>query len=376
MFKRPEQIGPDIKIVGNIPTEEKLKEKERILGLFGEKHLSEMPADLLEDIRKLEYPKTKEEIMLIALANQKTNQLMEEAGLEPFDVPEKNFHIVPPELFKKIFQAERGAVTDVYNQAIFLDAAVLRGKLLEEAETLFHELWHLKSFCSFEVQDKAAIIEKEGVEMVRMKRKRAVHRAGLKVQASLKQTEAMKEHEHFRGLAEAVAAWQGKEFIQELINNPLFAKEKEWLSSEECVALRKEIAQNNSIEEEEIFWVGRDGEWWTYDYPRQRKVLDYAISEIAAGAFEKFLKKYPQDKKLSFGERIKMQRFFKEKALSEFTNGTFTGRLLPLARLMKNTFGPLGFRILGQMGDDKETPTATLELLRKARLQQMEKSKK
>ena len=81
-------------------------------------------------------------------------------------------------------------------------------------------------------------------------------------------------------------------------------------------------------------------------YPRQRAILSFVVSEIQ----EEFSKKYKANEDVSL----------------EFLKAFFTGYLLPIARLVETTFGKGSFRVLGMMGDDKETPITVWEYLEKS----------
>jgi len=56
-----------------------------------------------------------------------------------------------------------------------------------------------------------------------------------------------------------------------------------------------------------------------------------------------------------------------------FLKAHFTGRLLPIGRLIEKTFGEGSFRLLGNMDTDDESGALHLESLEKARRRQIRK---
>ena len=64
--------------------EEQVK-KEIEQALFS--HFESLSQREREQFEKLEYPKSEKELALIQFANEETSRLMQEAGIEPYDVP-------------------------------------------------------------------------------------------------------------------------------------------------------------------------------------------------------------------------------------------------------------------------------------------------
>ena len=56
-----------------------------------------------------------------------------------------------------------------------------------------------------------------------------------------------------------------------------------------------------------------------------------------------------------------------------FLNAHFTGKLLPIGRLVEKTFGEGAFRALGNMGTHREDGALHFETLKKARARQIRK---
>ena len=74
-----------------------------------------------------------------------------------------------------------------------------------------------------------------------------------------------------------------------------------------------------------------------------------------------------------FGDKY----FSKEDVLKEFLSANFSGNLIPIARLMKQTFGENGLRVLGMMTTKNDTSATdnVLELLKKMRRELLRDSK-
>jgi len=70
---------------------------------------------------QFERPKSEKELAVIQLADKETSQLMQEAGVEPYSVPFENFHIVSPDIYKKLFDADTVAASFCVKQGIIFN---------------------------------------------------------------------------------------------------------------------------------------------------------------------------------------------------------------------------------------------------------------
>jgi len=332
--------GPEIRIIGGASIEKKEQAKKEIeQALFN--HFESLSPQEQEQLKKFEYPKSEKELALINFANKETSRLMQEAGIESYNVPEKNFHIIPPELYKKVAGEDGTATTFYTKQGVLFDAQYFRDNPVNFGTVALHEMLHLKAHLSMEV-------EEEGEEV-----KKTPYRAGVTVRALQKHGYHGKYHEHFAGLHEAIVAETEKRLLPKLLDCPALAAEKEWLMSTEAKEMKKKLAEEKGIPEDDIVWVGKKGkdDWETVSYLQQRNVLNYVCAEIQKQFPEQF--KSPDD------------------VYKVFLNAHFTGRLLPIARLVEKTFGEGSFRLLGNMGTDKESGVLHLESLKKARGRKM-----
>lgn len=206
---------------------------------------------------------------------------------------------------------------------------------------MFHETMHLKGHTSFEIEED----EEKG-------KIATLYRAGVSVHSSQKKDTEGPSHEHFRGLHEAIVAQSEKEFVARALELPELSTEKEWMHSGGARARKEFLEEKLGIRAEDITWVGQGDEieYEAIGYNTQRDVLAYVCKEIADAFPEKF-----SDDKAVF---------------QEFLRAHFTGRLLPLARLIEETFGEGSFRMLGTMDEKAQSAVMSLEALKKSRLRQ------
>lgn len=352
-----EQFGPEFRIVGKISPEEKEDIKKEYSGRFGEKHLENISEESQKELKRLEYPKTPIEATIVSFANQKTNELRKKAGVKEFDIPERNLHIIPPDLYKKELDLndESNATTVWQQQAIFLNADTCRENDFKFSKICFHEQLHLKSHVAFEATKKK---EKEEAR----KPDAATFRGGLVVSSTRKMNEQYKKHSHFKGLNEAIASYHERDYFKEFLKLPMFKKEKEWMDSEEAKKIKKELAKKFSSPEEEFLYIKKeikDGKenypYITNGYPHHVYVLEYLISEIQ--------KELPD--RYSSTDEIN----------TEFLKSLFTGKLLNIAHPIEKTFGKGSFETLGMMDDKENSAIQMLDYLRRARTRQLKKEK-
>lgn len=339
---------PEVRIVGDASEEDKTKIRREILASFGEGHwqLKALTEDGRKAVRENEVKKTRLDEALIAFANEKTNELMKQCGVKPYDVPAENFHLVPAHTHREVADESGKQVATVVRE---IGGVILNNNYFRQFPPfasgllLFHETLHVKGHHTVEVQ------KKEG------KLKASTYRDGLTVIASQYRNERSQYHQHFTGLEEGLIAACERNCINDIMNLPECKSSKMWMSTKQAKKFRSGLAARYGIPEDEIVWVSHDGaEFIESHYRGQRKVLDYVIQEIQ--------KQFPQ--KFANTEAVFM----------EFLKAHFTGRLLPIARMVEKTFGHGSFETLGLMGDDPETPVMVKEYLARARSRAHDKS--
>src|SRR3990167_1894183 len=329
--------GPEIRIVGGASAEKKEQTRREVEQAFFN-HFESLSPQEREQFEKLEYPKSEKELALINFANEETSRLMQEAGIEPYDVPVDNYHIIPSELYKKVAGDSGNATTVNTKQGILFDALEFRDNPVYFGAAALHESLHLKAHFSMEVQEEGDKVSK------------TPYREGVTVRALQSYGHHGKYHHHFVGLHEGIVAETEKRLLGKLLDRPELVEEKEWLTSDEAKEMRKKLAEKKEIPEDDIIWVGKKGEndWEAVSYLRQRDVLNYVCAEIQ--------KQFPDQYQNA------------DDVYKTFLNAHFTGRLLPLARLFEKTFGEGSFRLLGNMNTDRQSGVLHLESLKKARV--------
>jgi len=338
-----ERKGPIIKVIGGIPKGHIEKIEQNILrSSTGEETLTSLSEKDKKEIKKLEYPKSSEEIGIIDFANREINKMMTRSGIKSRDFPHDNILILPPELYRKAVGEDTDGSAVQLDQVMVLDAELTRDNPPFFGKLVFHEMMHLKSVFVLEAQ-KAV---EEGLFDV------SERRGGLKIKSSQKKNREGHSHEHFRGLNEAIIASEEKEFLDNLMREKMFIKYRKWLGSQAFLEMKNKKAQELGIDKDEILFIDQDGKNLVKtNYPKQREVYSYVLSEIEG----------------EFPEEYRSISELKE----EFTKSLFTGKLLKIARLTEATFGKGSFRALGIMGKDDNSAIQVLEMLRNMRTQKL-----
>lgn len=341
--------GPKIKILGEASVENKKRAELWAFSHFDEEHLANLSEEQREKLERLEYSiKSPEELLIIGFADEEVNKLMEKCGVNPYTIPSRNLHILPPEIYTVFSNGAKNSAACTYQeyQMVIFNADAVRVAKIFFGKTVFHELMHLKGHLALEVEEKQ---HKDSEDKIKVDINVSVLRKGLAVGSAQKRSEGgIKErHEHFRGLEEAVVSYFEKDFVSKMLSLPVLKEEEKLSKSAQTAELKKKIAGREGINVEDIFWVGKNE--WKYamiSYPYHRKVFDVLINEIQ----KKFSNKYDSPDKVAL----------------EFLKSKFNGNLGNMAELVDETFGDLSFRVLGLMGDDKNSAIGVLEYLRAA----------
>lgn len=331
MEKFPPLERPEPRIVGPASEEKKGEYKKMISERFGEGHYDQLPEEGRKRLETFEHAKEPYEKRAIEEANRITDMLMQEAGLKPFDVPERNIHIVPDELYKEVDEEDHVGCTFHTYQLIVLNSNKLRHPF-QKVATILHEIAHLKGHLALEAHNDSY----------------AVYRSGLKVNSTLKKEERSGVFSMFHGLNEAVVLQIEKDYLdQVLASNELLKDQYEWQHSEEAEKIKEEVVKKTNKPEDEFLFVGKDEKGdhpfaysAGYDY---RKVLNYIVDTIYADNGQKFKSR--------------------EEAMKLFFNAHFTGHLLTIAKFIEKSFGKESFRVIGMMDDDKNSANMTMNYL-------------
>lgn len=352
MFK----TGPEVKVVGGLSPEEKKtqteQESKKLRGFLYEAHLSNIDDYRLRILQANEFPKSPEQRRIIEMVNEATNNLRKLAGVEPYNIPERNFHIVPDDLYGEIEEESFGGETvnssamTIAGRQIMLFTSFARMHPIIFANEAFHETLHLKSPIILE-EEKTNIQADSGEQKDILKKK--CYRFGFEINSALKKDKTGKEHSHFSGLNEAFIALCEKHFTKQIIKE-MAKKDEEmkWLGTNEAQELKEKIAAKGGFSADDIFWLFKDGEKWAHlSYPWQREVLEYIISELHKVLPEE----YPNE----------------QAALVEFIKSYFTSKISLLAHSIEKVFGKGSFEVLGMMTSEKLSAILTLEYFQRHR---------
>jgi len=331
--------GPEFKIVGRASEEAKQSTIKHLEdALFH--HLDSVSLEETEEIYKFEIPKTPEQVRMIEFANKEINELRKKFGLESYDVPIENFHILPAEVYYKLEPAGEDGFADSTLQGIFLNYDKINDHPLSFGLVCFHELLHLKSNLKIEAYGNH----------------RDARQDGLRMKSSLKDTLSGRSHEHFRGLDESIVEGQTKKMIGKILALPGFEKKKELMESDLFKSLCREVCVETGIPEDDFQEIIKDDEGWYHKscgYLSQRKTLEYVIDKILEDNTEVYKSE--------------------DEVFDEFLRAEMTGKVLPIARLVEKSFGKGSFRILGNMGAGENEGDVYLDQMRKLRIQAVKK---
>lgn len=299
--------------------------KQMILGRFGEHHYKQIRKHEKRILESLGRKKKPYEKLAIEKANEITNAMLDEFGLTPFDVPERNIHIMPKKLYKEIESDDDvPAVTFQEQQLIALNAERTVHPIYR-VSIILHEITHLKNFLAIEAHEDLY----------------KSWRRGLKIGTSRRKAERIGYFEAFSGLDEAVVSEIQKKYLPGLLQqNKFLADEYNWEISKEAHDLKEKAAREEEIDTDEIIWITKDGkDYGSLPYYEERKVLSYIVDRLYKDNADKFDSR--------------------DEVMKLFFKSHFDGRLLLIARLIEESFGKGSFRMVGMM-DDENTNSARL----------------
>jgi len=311
-------------VVGNIPE----SEKEKILQEKGEVFDNQS----FESLKGKERDKTPEEMHIIYLANEATDAIRKKYGLESFDIPQKNIHIIAEKKWPKDKRSSAVYVPMVQGIAVREQP----GKMVFMAKVL-HEMLHFKSFNSLQITSNENSELKEyrtGLTMIT--------RNGQKM--------------YFSNLNEAITEEITKQIVKELSAHPMFSEE---IKKTRDVIMKHPKATDDSsgqsLFNEDTFYAETQNKksWkeaigrlfgamkdskniiaFEFTYKQERKILNTLL--------EKIFKKNPK----------KFQN--KDTIFETFAKSMMTGNLLPIGRLIDGTFGKGTMRRIGELDGNIE----------------------
>lgn len=312
-------------------------EKERILREKAEYFDNER----FEIVVAEEREKTPTELRIISLANRFTNELRRRYGLDDFDIPPGNIHVIKEDA-RAHFEGPA-----VYNPSLQMVAVREDHSRIGFLHRMVHEMLHFKSYQALQVTTGAAPEVAE-------------YRAGLVA----KSRDGARTY--FTGLNEAVTEELTKLVVLDHARDPLFAKEME--TTRVLAQRHSQRAKTDSGEplfNEDTYYgsiLGRTS--W-------REAIGHLIgaSEKSKGTIETRHFSYRSERRM-LGALIdvlfarnpaRFQR--RDEVFDLFARGMMTGNLLPLGRLIDSTFGKGTFRRIGELSGDRDAQLAFVQAL-------------
>jgi len=290
-------------------------------GVVGASH--EESAEIMEELRnrfenphfpeisKFEKKKTERDLRIIEDVNKATNELRINAGLEPFDIPAKNIHILRDD---GSMSNLLGGVTDTMRGYILIQGA---DTALQLGKRLFHEVQHAKA--------------RNVVQLLPESHEVSPFRQGLEVYPRRQMDRILfPRHEkcYFRELNESVVEENTRRYVIAQWDNPLYADdfaETNLLHNEVLKRGWYKLYLNQNIFQ--YYLVGDNITCEEFSYKKERA----ALCTICVGLSQK------NRKKLRTADGV----------LELFSNAMFTGQTFTISCLMEKTFGKGTMRKIG-----------------------------
>lgn len=328
---------------------------ERVVGStpeFEEKILKEK-AELFDDqifehLKGVEREITEEEKKMIGIANYATNAMRLKYGIDEFDIPAKNFHMIPEEEWAKEPAAQSSA--GYYNAK--MQGVVIRDKnrsKVKKLSAIIHEMLHFKSYNALQ-----GLNNKEDKTQPKELYTYRIGLMGFSRDGKQK---------YFSELNEAITEELSKRTMRNLIGdlreNPIFSDE---LSETEGII--KEYS-GTAID-------GRGKSLFTGDTLYAEIITQETIPDQGGDAtpnsYPSILTKefvYKKQRRMlnSIIDRVwnKHKDIYKdqEEVFDVFAKAYMTGNLLTIGRLIEDTFGEGTLRKIGElnMRPEKKKPT-------------------
>lgn len=279
------------------------------------------PGERLKEIQSMEMEKKSYEIELIKRADEELNEIMEKLGVKSFSVPTENVHIVDNKLHQEKTGKRTAGFCDAKERFVVIPDD-RRQDPIDLISVIFHELNHLKGYKALKVDTVERVVREKtdskddlgllqilkevigfargNIEKPEVKTKPEtvidLYRSGLTAGRIKKPGEEREKDATFVGLEEAVVAEMELRFRKKISEEPIVKN------------LYREFGEKSKS----IFWDDAG-------YPFHREVLN----ALTSGIYEK--------NKDKFGSE--------DEVFDVFAKARFTGELLPMCRLIKNTFG-------------------------------------
>jgi hypothetical protein len=251
-----------------------------------------------------EKEKTQKDLAVIEDTNKATNILRIKSGLEPFDIPPDNIHIILNK--DRTLSNLAGGFTNPIQGSILIqgvDTALQLGK------HLFHEMEHAKAYNIVQVLPESGEIYPfmQGFEVYpRNQMDRILF--------------PKPEKCYFRELNESVVEEYARRYVMSQMDNPLYADDFAQTKLLREEAMKRgwyKLLLNSEIFQ--FYLLGNEIVCEEFSYKRERE----SLFRIRAALSQKYPEKFANS----------------EDALDLFGDAMFTGKMLALSRIMDETFG-------------------------------------
>lgn len=298
------------RIVGNIPEPEKDRILDNMDDVFNEQEFA--------DLEEHEMEKTPEQLQIISLVNDATNELRRKYGLENFDVPPANIHVMSKEWWRKKEKNDAAHYASRHQGVVIYEEPIN----IVFMKKIFHEMLHFKSYNSLQitVEDEPMLAE---------------YRVGLTVETR------DKKKIYSRCLNEAVTEELCKRYAKKIFSNPLFEKERQ--QTESILSHHQDavvVGADQPLFNDDTFFAEISHVQGTtttiksdnFTYSTEREALETLVDKIFFRHVEEFDSS--------------------EDVFEVFAKGMMTGNILPLGKLIDKTFGVGTYRRIGEIEFD------------------------
>lgn len=269
-----------------------------------------------DKISNKELNKTSDQLKIIDLANEYSNNVLSQFGLEKLNITEKNIHIFKNKDYKKFFKEEINPGFEMHfspkRQAILSQE---ENSNLRFALKIFHEIIHFKSFY--------------GTEMKQEDSHRVLSPAQVGIELRNKKGDKL-----FSNLNEAITESLAKKFFKEVSKKSLFQDEMKEINK-----AKKDWKGKDSDFSQDIFRVYKTKKGNSiaeaFSYHEARKVLNLLVGKLYSKNFNDF-----KDH---------------EEIFSLFIKSVFTGDIVgknSWGRLVDKTFGTGTLKSLAEKDSD------------------------
>ena len=295
-------------------SQEKKSSFDRIIGRISEEEAAATWKEAEETFNQQDFEaliafekeKTEKELLILSEINEASNAWRRKYGLEDFDIPPQNTHIVKKEVWP--YKKSGGYFKPGQQASLIKETSVP----LVFAARAFHEMIHFKSY---------GAIQKTFDENSERE-----YRTGLSLSPRTKAKQVALKEEigvpvYFQSLNEALTEECTRQYVQSQAKNLLYSSETEETTK------TKEWAKRNNKEallDENIYYAKKipeteEIEAEAFAYPNERYTLALLIDDV--------LEKNP--------EKFKTR----DEVFDVFARAMFTGNMFELAHVMDKTFG-------------------------------------